>query len=134
MPNLPGILLSTVIMLGPAGAFAASPTDPAPAEAFDCVVNPSMTLKIGSPISTTLASVEVNRGDHVKLGQVLAKLDSGVEAADLALADARASGQSEIDRNRSKMELAAADLSRGERLLQGANIPQQKVDELRSNY
>ena len=32
------------------------------------------------------------------------------------------------------MELAAADLSRGERLLQGTNIPPQKVDELRSNF
>ncbi len=116
------------------GAYAMMPVEPARAQAIDCVINPSMTLKIGSPVSTTLASVDVDRGDHVKTGQVLARLDSGVEAADLALADARSGGTSEVDRNRSKMELAAADLSRGERLLQGSNIPPQKVDELRSNF
>ena len=115
-------------------AFAAAQCLPAHAQAIDCVINPSMTLKIGSPVSTTLASVEVERGDIVKQGQVIARLDSVVEAADLALADARARSTAEIDRGRSKEELAAADLSRGERLLQGSNIPPQKVDELRSNF
>ncbi len=114
--------------------FAMFAPSPAGAETVDCVINPSMTLKIGSPVSSTLASVTVERGDRVKRGQVLAQLESGVESADLALADARAHGVSEEDRARSKMDLAAVDLSRGERLLQGANIPVQKVDELRSNY
>jgi len=104
------------------------------AEEFDCVINPALTLKIGSPIITTLSSVEVKRGDHVKRGQLLAQLDSGVEAADLALADARARSTSEIDRDRSKVDLTSADLARGESLLQDKNIPPQKVDELRTNY
>jgi len=134
MTDLSGVFVGAVIAFAATGAFAASPIEPSPAQAIDCVINPSMTLKIGSPVSTTLDSIEVDRGDHVKRGQVLARLDSGVEAADLALADARASGKSEVDRTQSKMELAAADLSRGERLLQGANIPPQKVDELRSNF
>jgi RND family efflux transporter MFP subunit len=134
MINLSGLFVSAVIALGSAGVFAASAVAQTSARAVDCVITPSMTLKIGSPVSTTLASIEVDRGDHVKRGQVLARLDSGVEAADLALADARAGGKSEVDRTQSKMELAAADLSRGERLLQGTNIPPQKVDELRSNF
>ena len=79
------------------GALLASPVH---AQAVDCVINPSMTLKIGSPVSTTLASVEVDRGDHVKQGQVIARLDSGVEAADLALADARARSTAEESRSR----------------------------------
>jgi RND family efflux transporter MFP subunit len=115
-------------------AALAVPALPAQAEEFDCVINPSLTLKIGSPVTTTLSSVEVKRGDRVKRGQLLARLDSAVEAADLALADARANATSEIDRDRSKMELTAADLARGESLLQDKNIPPQKVDELRSNY
>jgi len=140
MTNLSGVFICAAIGLATAGAFAAPPAEPANPHALaspgaaDCVINPSMTLKIGSPVSTTLGSVEIDRGDRVKRGQVLARLDSGVEAADLALADARAHGTSEVDRNRSKMELAAADLSRGERLLQGTNIPPQKIDELRSNF
>lgn len=104
------------------------------AQALDCLVEPAMTLKIGSPISTTLASVEVKRGDTVHVGQVLARLDAGVEQADLALAEARARSTAEIDSRRSRLEFATADLSRGAQLLQGSNIAQQKVDELRTNF
>jgi RND family efflux transporter MFP subunit len=125
---------STVCALAMVCACAATSTSPARAQAIDCVINPSMTLKIGSPVSTTLASVEVSRGDRVTRGQVLAQLDSGVEVADLALANLRAHSTTEIDRSRSKEDLTAADLSRGETLLRTGNIPPQKVDELRSNF
>ena len=93
-----------------------------------------MTLKIGSPVATTLASVEVRRGDVVHRGQVLARLDSGVEQADAALAEARARSTAEMDGRRSRLEFAAADLSRGTQLMQGNNIAPQKVDELRTNF
>jgi RND family efflux transporter MFP subunit len=113
---------------------SATIVSPARADAIDCLINPSMTLKIGSPITTTLASVAVDRGDHVTRGQILARLDSGIEAADLALADARAKSTAEIDRSRSKEEFAAADLSRADRLMQTGNIPPQKAEEARMNF
>ncbi len=107
---------------------------PAAAQSLDCVVEPEMLVKVGSPIATTLESVDVKRGDIVAKGQILAKLVSGVEIADVALAEARARSMAEIDSRRSKLEFAQADLTRGTRLLAGANIAQQKVDELRTNF
>ena len=107
---------------------------PAAAQSLDCVVEPEMLVKVGSPIATTLESVDVKRGDTVTKGQVLAKLVSGVEIADVALAEARARSTAEIDSRRSKLEFAQADLSRGTKLLTGANIAPQKVDELRTNF
>ncbi len=107
---------------------------PATAQAFDCIVEPESTLKIGSPLATTLASVNVRRGDLVTRGQVLARLDSGVEQADVALAEARARSTAEMDSRRSRLEFATADLQRATQLQQGNNIAQQKVDEQRTNY
>ena len=46
----------------------------------------------------------------------------------------RARSMAEIDSRRSRLDFATADLSRGARLLDNANISQQKVDELRTNF
>ena len=106
----------------------------AAAQEFDCIVEPETTLKIGSPVATTLSSVEVKRGDLVKRGQVLARLDSGVEQADTALAEARARSTAEMDSRRSRLDFANADLQRALQLQQSNNIAPQKVDELRTNF
>ena len=103
------------------------------AETFDCVIKPSMLLKIGSPISTTLQSVEVDRGQHILRGQVIARLESAVQAADVALDEARASNTADIMSHQAKVEFAQVEDNRGEKLLEGSNIPKQKVDELRTN-
>ena len=99
---------------------------------FDCVTKPSMTLKIGTPVAMTLQSVEVDRGDRVKQGQVIARLDSAVEAADVELNTVRANSTAEMVSKVVRAELARTDLSRAEKLLEGSNVPRQKVDELRA--
>jgi RND family efflux transporter MFP subunit len=103
------------------------------AETFDCVIKPSILLKIGSPVSTTLQSVEVDRGQHILRGQVIARLESAVQAADVALDEARASNTADIMSHEAKVEFAQVEDSRGEKLLENNNIPKQKVDELRTN-
>ena len=55
------------------------------AESFDCVIDPSSTLKLGSPISGLLAEVLVDRGDFVTAGQAVAQLESGIDAATVEL-------------------------------------------------
>ncbi len=120
--SVPWALLSLMVLSAPSEAQPA-----------DCIVNPAVTVKVGSPIASTLSRVDIERGVRVTKGQMIAQLESGVEAADLALAQARANGTSEIDRARSREELAGLDLKRGEALLLNHNVPQQKVDELRSN-
>jgi RND family efflux transporter MFP subunit len=103
------------------------------AETFDCIIKPSMLLKIGSPIATTLQSVEVERGQHVTSGQVIARLESAVQAADVALDEARASNRADVLSHQAKVDFAQAEDNRAEQLLQSNNIPRQKVEELRTN-
>jgi len=106
---------------------------PAGAVTFDCVINPSLTLKLGSPVATTLASIAVERGDVVHKGDVIARLESSVETADVALNAARAANTADIASHAAKVEFARAEAARGEELLPRNNIPLQKVEELRTN-
>lgn len=52
---------------------------------FDCVIDPSEVLKLGSPITGILDQVLVKRGDVVTRGQPIAVLESSVEAATVRL-------------------------------------------------
>ena len=56
---------------------------------LDCVAEPAQRVQIGSPVTGLLAAVEVSRGAQVAKGQILARLDSAVEEANVALATAR---------------------------------------------
>ena len=69
---------------------------PARAASFDCVVDPSLTLKLGSPVPGLLDEVDVERGDRVTKGQVVARLESSVERETVALNEAKARNSAEI--------------------------------------
>ncbi len=56
---------------------------------FRGLIEPHMVIKIGSPIEGVLATVNVDRGDFVRKGQILATLQSGVEKASMEVARAR---------------------------------------------
>ena len=75
-------LLPLVLAL-PAQAQTALPAPlPAPAElrrvraAHDCLVEPFMVVQVGSPVDGVVEEVTVDRGDFVKKGQVVARLEA----------------------------------------------------------
>ena len=122
MRNVPLlVLLLTTPVLHPAGATT-----------FDCVINPSVRLKIGSPISTTLRSIEVERGDRVTAGQVIARLEAAVERADVALGAERAANTADMSSRAARVDFARLEAERGEKLLVDNNASRQKVEELRT--
>ncbi len=106
---------------------------PVPPEGFDCVIEPSLSLKLGSPITGIIASVEVDRGDVVRQGQVLARLESSVEMATLALARARAESSAEIEARRARLEQTRSELNRAASLHSSAVVSTQRIEELRAN-
>jgi len=73
------------------------PTQAADRTAYDCVITPSQTVDVSSPVSGTLSEVTVDRSDRVAKGQVLARLNAEVETATTALARAKAKLDSEED-------------------------------------
>lgn len=64
--------------------------------ALDCVIMPHAVVDVSSATPGLIERVLVQRSDTVVAGQVLAELEAGVERADVALADARAALNTEI--------------------------------------
>jgi RND family efflux transporter MFP subunit len=60
---------------------------------FDCVIEPHQVVKLASPVVGVIARLDVDRGDVVSRGQIVGKLEDGVEAAALELARARAGNE-----------------------------------------
>ncbi len=67
---------------------------PAWSASFDCLIEPTQAIDVGSPVAGLLDKVYVRRGDRVAAGQVLATLESQAEqaAAELARYKSQASG------------------------------------------
>src|SRR5437879_1811296 len=61
----------------------------ADAAEFDCLIQPKMVLKLGTSVPGLISEVLVDRGAIVKKGDVVARLESGLEAASLSLARVR---------------------------------------------
>lgn len=51
---------------------------------MECLLEPHLVVNVGSPVEGTLAEILVDRGAFVSKGQVVARLNSGVEAATVA--------------------------------------------------
>lgn len=56
---------------------------------LECLLEPHMTVKIGTPVPGALAEVLVDRGQIVRKGQVVATLDTRAQAAAVELSRAR---------------------------------------------
>src|SRR6266702_3657889 len=54
---------------------------PAWSASFDCLIEPTQAIDVGSPVAGLLDKVYVRRGDRVAAGQVLATLESQAEQA-----------------------------------------------------
>ncbi len=63
---------------------------------FDCIITPSQTVELGSPVPGQLHEVLVDRSDPVSAGQIVASLDSRLEEANLAIASFKAKTDSEL--------------------------------------
>jgi len=82
-------------------AFSASASaQTATTESLDCLVEPFLEVDVGSSVFGILASVDVDRGDVVKKGQVVARIEATTQAAHVKLAEARAEfNQRKVERN-----------------------------------
>ncbi len=103
--------------------FVSLPMD-AKALELDGLIEPYRLIKIGgSGTPGILESVDVDRGDIVKKGQLLATLHSGVEKASMEAARARAEIEADI---KIKVEKAAMEIARARAKME-ASIKGKKV-------
>lgn len=128
---------------------AASPPQPEP---FQGVIEHE-DRSVGFEVGGRILAVDVERGDRVKAGQVIAKLDDSLELPmrDLRLAELHAaeaqlallkagtriedirSSEAEIASVRAQEDIARKNLDRTQTLYDRGSIPLSQVDDLRAN-
>lgn len=105
----------------------------AQAVTVDCVVEPAQKVKIGSAATGLVSEVLANRGDRVEAGQVIARLDSSVEEANLAIARAQASSTENVEAQRTRVELYRKRVERSGKLAPGITT-QEKLDQQDADF
>ncbi len=100
---------------------------------FDGLIEPYVVVKVGSGVPGILEKVYVDRGDFVEKGQVLAKLQSGVERATMELARARAEMEASIKAKRAHLDFCIRRQHRNEKLYKREAIPLSEMDEAETN-
>jgi RND family efflux transporter MFP subunit len=97
-------------------------------------MNPFLTVKLGSPVTSILSEVLIDRGDFVKKGQVVARIESAVEQAAVATNQARASSNAEVEAKRALLEQKSGVFKRKTEL-QAHNIAStQDVENAEAEY
>lgn len=102
-------------------------------DGLDCVMEPSDVVEISSPVQGLLESVVVDRGSIVKKGQVVAKLQSGVEEANLRLVRARAAIDVDINARKAEYEMKTRSADQLENLHAKKFISWHDYDEAKTS-
>ncbi len=93
---LPWLVASGAALIGTA-LVAPSAAEPDLLSDLDCVVEPSLVVDLGAAVPGLLAETGYERGDWVVAGAVVARLESEVEAATLAIAEGAAADDSAVE-------------------------------------
>jgi RND family efflux transporter MFP subunit len=96
---------------------------------FDCLIQPKIVLKLGTPVAGLISEVLVDRGAVVKKGDIMARLESGVATAEVALARARANNDSAVRSSQAKRDFQLRREARAKTLLEKSNIAASNADE-----
>ncbi len=99
---------------------------------LDGVIEPSMSVELGSRIDGILETVYVDVGDTVSKHQVVANLEAGVERAAMEHAKARAAILTEIRQHEASLAFGQRQLKRITRLHTQNLVPQQDFDEIKT--
>ena len=99
---------------------------------LDCLILPDLVVELGSQVEGILDEVSVRRGDLVKAGQVVARLESGVERATVELARTRVAMQANLKSLDVQHAFGRRRLRRTEELLSREAASSFEVDEAKT--
>ncbi len=125
---------------GKKAAPVSHPADPLAGDGLECLIEPYLTVDVGTSATGVVKEVLVERGEIVKKGEVIARLDAEVEKANVEQARARVTfangkyarmqelhkeqivSREQLDEARSENELAQAELRKMTELLNQRTI------------
>lgn len=100
----------------------------------ECLMEPMVVLELGSETQGLIDVLEVDRGERVSAGDVVARLKSTVERRRVEQARKRARMRGEITAREADLELASIVLKRSRGLHGKSLISSQELDEARAQY
>jgi RND family efflux transporter MFP subunit len=106
----------------------------AQARVFDCLLTPRFRIKIATHVAGVLKEVPVDRGDIIRRGDVLARLESGVEQASLALAEARAENDATVKARQARLAFVVKKRDRIQQLQTRGIATDAALDEVAADY
>jgi RND family efflux transporter MFP subunit len=104
------------------------------AQPLGCLIEAERIADVGSPVIGVVERVEVERGDRVVKGQVLAVLRAPVERATLNVAASRAQSNAEVQAAQASANFNRERLVRAEDLFRQQFISQQALDQARAEF
>ncbi len=110
-------------------AFLAPLSLDAATESFPCIITPSESVEVGSSVTGLLASILVERSDSVKKGDIIARIDSGVERKSVDLAALRTQDASEVQTAIVAREFAKRERNRLLLLFRKKLVSKQELDK-----
>jgi RND family efflux transporter MFP subunit len=99
---------------------------------FDCIIEPSKLIEIGTPVTGVIESLFVDRGDDVERGQIVAQLESRVEKASVLLAHARSQMDGNVESRKASLVLGKQRLNRANELFAREVISPDLRDEVQT--
>ncbi len=100
---------------------------------IDGLIEPFQVVNVGSSVRGVIETIEVERGDLVTKGQVLARLEDGVERATMALARARSEIKTVVREKQAMLEFRLRKQQRAEELYKEKVIPIAQIDDARTS-
>jgi len=88
---------------------------------FDCVIEPSDIVSVGSALFAIVETVPVERSDFVEADQIVARLESDVESAAVRVAHKRATMNGDVEAREASLALSQQRRIRADRLF-GHNV------------
>ncbi|KPK38136.1 MAG: hypothetical protein AMJ69_09195 [Gammaproteobacteria bacterium SG8_47] len=96
---------------------------------LDCLLEPETRVEISSAVPGVLETIYVERADMVSEGQPIAKLESSVEEALVAVATARADMSAEVESRQTQLAYAKRKLERIKELHRTRSVSPSEKDE-----
>ena len=97
---------------------------------FDCVMDPAEKVQVGSPVTGLLDLVAVKRGDRVRRGQLIARVNSSIEKATVELLKTRASSTAAVDAQVARLKFLTKRHKRTKALLRRKVVSEASMEEV----
>ena len=102
----------------------------ATAASYDCLMEPTEIVNLGSSVSGLLDEVLVARGDSVRRGEVVARLNSAIEQATVDLLRTRATSTSVIEAQSKQLEMIERRFARVAQLRDNGFAAEETFDQV----